>query len=590
MRAVELIERKRDGGEHQPGELTWLIEGYAAGRVAPEQMSAWAMAVVWRGLSDAETHELTQAMVDSGATIDLSALGRTVVDKHSTGGVGDKTTIALAPLAAAMGMPVAKLSGRGLAHTGGTLDKLESIPGFRVALSVAELIEQVARIGAAVAAQSDDLVPADRLLYALRDVTGTVPSPGLIAASVMSKKLAAGADAILLDVKVGEGAFMPDLESARELAVRMRDIGLRAGRPTVCELTAMDSPLGSAVGNALEVAESCELLAGGGPADFRELVVGSAARMAVLSDLGVDLENGRRLAEEAIASGAGLRAFEQLVEAQGGDPRLAEEPWSVLEAAPVVLAVPAPRAGAVARCGALAIGRAAMRLGPGASARRIRSITPSGSSRTPSRATRCLPVRRSQMSMRATAAAPSRAQPRRSPRTSSSTARLSDPRCSSRRSADARASRGRDGQAAARAAPGRPRTGGGRDPRPPVDRSRAAHGRLGAARRQAHQGARAARKVPGDRAGRRRGADGPPAYDRQPALASDATGGGAAVPRARALLDDGSYLGYTDVRRFGRGAWRRTASRCCLPALGPEPLDGWRQPTWHARSPAGRHR
>ncbi|MDX6630559.1 MAG: pyrimidine-nucleoside phosphorylase [Gaiellales bacterium] len=365
MRAVELIECKRDGGEHAPGEVTWLVEGFVAGRVAPEQMSAWAMAVVWRGLSEAETHELTQAMVDSGVTIDLSSLGRTVVDKHSTGGVGDKTTIALAPLAAAMGMPVAKLSGRGLAHTGGTLDKLEAIPGFRVGLSTADLIDQVARIGCALAAQSDDLVPADRQLYALRDVTGTVPAPGLIAASVMSKKLAAGADAILLDVKVGEGAFMPDLPSARELAMRMRDIGIRAGRPTVCELTAMDSPLGAAVGNALEVAEACAMLAGGGPADFRELVLGSAARMAVLSDLDVDLEAGRSLAEDAIASGAALRALERLVEAQGGDPRLAERPWDVLEAAPVVLAVPAPRTGAIARCGALAIGRATMRLGAG---------------------------------------------------------------------------------------------------------------------------------------------------------------------------------------------------------------------------------
>jgi pyrimidine-nucleoside phosphorylase len=365
VRAVELIERKRDGGEHAPGELTWLVEGFVAGRVAPEQMSAWAMAVVWRGLSEAETHELTRAMVDSGATIDLSSLGRTVVDKHSTGGVGDKTTIALAPLAAAMGMPVAKLSGRGLAHTGGTLDKLEAIPGFRVGLSTAELLDQVARIGCALAAQSDDLVPADRQLYALRDVTGTVPAPGLIAASVMSKKLAAGADAILLDVKVGEGAFMPDLPSARELAMRMRHIGIRAGRPTVCELTAMDSPLGAAVGNALEVAEACAMLAGGGPADFRELVLVSAARMAVLSDLDVDLEAGRSLAEDAIASGAALRALERLVEAQGGDPRLAERPWDVLEAAPVVLAVPAPRTGAIARCGALAIGRVTMRLGAG---------------------------------------------------------------------------------------------------------------------------------------------------------------------------------------------------------------------------------
>jgi pyrimidine-nucleoside phosphorylase len=365
VRAVDLIERKRDGGEHAQGEIAWLVQGYVAGEVAPEQMSAWAMAVVFRGLSAAETHELTQSMVDSGASIDLSSLGRTVVDKHSTGGVGDKTTIALAPLAAAMGMPVAKLSGRGLAHTGGTLDKLEAIPGFRVAMSVDALVAQVARIGCALAAQTDDLVPADRLLYALRDVTGTVPEPGLIAASVMSKKLAAGADAILLDVKVGDGAFMPDLASARELGVRMRDIGARAGRPTVCELTAMDSPLGGAVGNALEVAEACEMLAGRGPLDFRELVLGSAARMAVLSDLGVDLYEGRRLAEEAVASGAALRALERLVEAQGGDPRLAERPWEVLELAPVVTAVAAPRPGSVARCGALAIGRAAMRLGAG---------------------------------------------------------------------------------------------------------------------------------------------------------------------------------------------------------------------------------
>ena len=323
------------------------------------------MAVVWRGLSDAETHELTQAMIDSGATIDLSSLGRTVVDKHSTGGVGDKTTIALAPLAAAMGMPVAKLSGRGLAHTGGTLDKLEAIPGFSVGLSVDELIDagraHRLRGGCAIRRPRARRSPALRAARRHRHGAGARADRGL----VMSKKLAAGADAILLDVKVGEGAFMPDLASARELAVRMRDIGVRAGRPTVCELTAMDSPLGAAVGNALEVAESCEMLAGGGPADFRELVLGSAARMAVLSDLGVELEAGRRLAEEAIASGAALRALERLVEAQGGDPRLAERPWDVLEAAPVVLAVPAPRGGAVARCGALAIGRAAMRLGAG---------------------------------------------------------------------------------------------------------------------------------------------------------------------------------------------------------------------------------
>ena len=367
VRAVELIERKRDGGEHPPGELTWLIEGYVAGRVAPEQMSAWAMAVVWRGLigrrdaradaGDGRFGRDDRPLRRSGARWSTSTRRAAWATRRRSHSRRSRP-----PWACRSPSSRAAVS----RHTGGTLDKLESIPGFRVALSVAELIEQVARIGAAVAAQSDDLVPADRLLYALRDVTGTVPSPGLIAASVMSKKLAAGADAILLDVKVGEGAFMPDLESARELAVRMRDIGLRAGRPTVCELTAMDSPLGSAVGNALEVAESCELLAGGGPADFRELVRGIGRAH------GRPLRPGRRPGERAPprARRPSPRARGCAPSSSSWRPRaetraLAEEPWSVLEAAPVVLAVPAPRAGAVARCGALAIGRAAMRLGAG---------------------------------------------------------------------------------------------------------------------------------------------------------------------------------------------------------------------------------
>jgi pyrimidine-nucleoside phosphorylase len=288
-----------------------------------------------------------------------------VVDKHSTGGVGDKTTIALAPLVAACDVPVAKMSGRGLAHTGGTLDKLESIPGFRVGLEIDELIAQVRRIGVAVAAQSASLAPADGAIYALRDVTGTVPAPALIATSVMSKKLAAGADAILLDVKVGDGAFCRTLEEARALALLMRGLGERAGVPTICELTRMDEPLGLAVGNAVETAEALDLLRGEGPEDLRELVLASTGRMLAMSDLGIDEAEGRRRAEAAIGSGAALAMAERWIEAQGGDPRAASDPWSVLERAPLEAEVPASRGGYVARCGALAIGRAAMALGAG---------------------------------------------------------------------------------------------------------------------------------------------------------------------------------------------------------------------------------
>ena len=365
MRAVELIEQKRDGGEHAPSEIAWLVEGYCRGDVAPEQMSAWAMAVLFRGLSEIETHALTAAMVDSGETVDLAVLGRRIVDKHSTGGVGDKTTIALAPICAAIDVPVAKMSGRGLAHTGGTLDKLESMPGFRIGLSIAELIEQVREAGCAVIAQSEALVPADRLLYALRDVTGTVPAPGLIAASVMSKKLAAGADAILLDVKVGEGAFMPDRAAAEELARLMIAIGEHAGKPTVCEISTMDEPLGDAVGNALEVAEAIACVHGSAPGDFQELVLRSVAEMAALSDLGCDAAEGRGLAEDAIASGRAARAMERWIAAQGGDPAVVEQPWTVLARAPELVEVRALASGTVERCSALAIGHAAMRLGAG---------------------------------------------------------------------------------------------------------------------------------------------------------------------------------------------------------------------------------
>jgi pyrimidine-nucleoside phosphorylase len=360
-----LIERTRDGEELPAGAVRQLVEGFVAGDVSPEQMSAWCMAVVFRGLSDTATDELCTTMLESGERLDLSSLGRRVVDKHSTGGVGDKTTIALAPLVAACDVPVAKMSGRGLAHTGGTLDKLEAMPGFRVGLDVDEMIDQVRRIGVAVVAQTAQLAPADGVIYALRDVTGTVPAPALIASSVMSKKLAAGADAILLDVKVGDGAFCRTIEEARALAILMRGIGERAGVPTICELTRMDEPLGLAVGNAVETAEAFDLLGGEGPDDLRELVLQSTARMLAMSDLGVDEAEGRRRAEHAIASGAAVARAERWVEAQGGDPRVVADPWSVLERASVEADVPAPQSGHVSACRALAIGRAAMMLGAG---------------------------------------------------------------------------------------------------------------------------------------------------------------------------------------------------------------------------------
>ncbi len=360
IRPAELIQRKRDGGELSAGEIADLVLAYARDEVPDYQMAAFCMAVYFRGLTGPETHALTDALIQSGETIDLSPLGRRVVDKHSTGGVGDKTSVALAPIVAACGVPFAKMSGRGLGHTGGTLDKLESIPGFRIELERDEFIEQVRAVGVAIVGQTADLVPADKRLYALRDVTGTVDIVPLIASSIMSKKIAGGADAVVLDVKVGDGAFMKTLAVARELAEAMIELGRRAGLEVVCELTDMDQPLGRAVGNALEIREAVATLEGEAPPDFAELVFGAAGHLLALSDLGVDAAEGRRRAEEAVASGHALAAYERWVEAQGGDPTL-----EVLPSAAVVAPVSAPEAGFVQAVSAVGIGEAALRLGAG---------------------------------------------------------------------------------------------------------------------------------------------------------------------------------------------------------------------------------
>jgi pyrimidine-nucleoside phosphorylase len=361
IRAVELIQRKRDGEELGADELAELVLGYARDEIPDYQIAAFCMAVYFRGLSDAETFALTDAMVRSGETIDLgAALGRKVVDKHSTGGVGDKTSLAVAPLVAACGVPFGKMSGRGLGHTGGTLDKLESIPGFRVELSTEEFLAQVAGIGVAIVGQTADLVPADKRLYALRDVTATVENVSLIAASIMSKKLAAGADAIVLDVKVGDGAFMKTIEDARVLSRAMLGLGRHAGREVACLLTDMDQPLGRAVGNALEVREAAATLRGEGPGDFTELVLDAATRLLVFSDLGVDEPAARQRVDQAIADGSATRAYERWITAQGGDPDEA-----ALPSAPIVREVASPRDGHVARLEALRVGVAALHLGAG---------------------------------------------------------------------------------------------------------------------------------------------------------------------------------------------------------------------------------
>jgi pyrimidine-nucleoside phosphorylase len=361
IRPAELIERKRDGGQLSAEEWNELMLGYARDEVPDYQLAALAMAIFFRGLTPEETYDLTNAMIATGDTVDLhSALGRKVVDKHSTGGVGDKTSIAVGPIVAACGVPFAKMSGRGLGHTGGTLDKLESIPGFRVELSIDEFVEQVRDAGMAIIGASANLVPADKKLYALRDVTATVDNYSLIAASIMSKKIAGGADAIVIDAKVGDGAFMKSTDDARALAEAMLDLGARSGREVVCLLTDMDQPLGRAVGNALEIREAIDTVKGEGPPDFLELVLAATSRLLAVSDLGIDEQEGRIRAMQAIADGSAFEAYERWIRAQGGDPS-----EDALATAPVVHQVAAPRSGYVSELGAVDVGQAALHLGAG---------------------------------------------------------------------------------------------------------------------------------------------------------------------------------------------------------------------------------
>jgi pyrimidine-nucleoside phosphorylase len=364
MRAVDLIRTKRDGGQLDRASLEWFVAGVTDGSLPDYQASAMLMAIVLKGMTAEETAALTDAMVRSGVKVDYPGLPRVAVDKHSTGGVGDKTSIILAPLAAACGAYVPMMSGRGLGHTGGTLDKLESIPGFRTGLSLDELRRGVATIGCALIGQTSEVAPADRKLYALRDVTGTVESIPLITASIMSKKIAEGIGGLVLDVKYGHGAFMKTEEDARRLARSLVDTGELAGVRTEALLTNMDAPLGRAVGNALEIVESIETLKGRGPKDLESLSVEFAARMLVLSGIEPDVARATSRVREALSSGAGVDKLRQIIENQGGDPKVIDD-YSRLPTAPDKDVITAPRDGVVVAMRAEAVGRAAVGLGAG---------------------------------------------------------------------------------------------------------------------------------------------------------------------------------------------------------------------------------
>jgi thymidine phosphorylase len=351
---LDVIRTKRDGGRLSDEQVRFFIEGYTAGTVADEQAAALCMAILLRDMAPDELATWTRAMIESGERLDLSGVGRPTVDKHSTGGVGDKVSLILAPLVAACGAAVPQLSGRGLGHTGGTLDKLEAIPGWRATLTVDEVLAQLASVGAVICAASDSLCPADRKLYALRDVTATVEAIPLIASSIMSKKIAEGTDALVLDVKVGSGAFLPEIDRARRLAETMVGLGAAHGVRTVALVTDMDAPLGGAAGNGLEVAESVATLRGQGPADLVEVTLALAREMVALAGLDVD-------PAAVLADGRALAAWDAMIRAQGGDPD------AELATAPVVRPVAAPAGGWLRRLDARAVGVAAWRLGAGRS-------------------------------------------------------------------------------------------------------------------------------------------------------------------------------------------------------------------------------
>jgi len=364
MRAVDIIINKRDKKELTREEIRFFVHGISTGRIPDYQTSAWAMAVLLNGMTPRETTDLTLAMAQTGEVLDMHDVVDIAVDKHSTGGVGDKTTISVQPIVAACGLPVGKMSGRGLGFSGGTLDKMESIPGYRCDLTTEEFEEQLKRTGLVLCGQSKNLAPADGKLYALRDVTGTVQSIPLIASSVMGKKIAAGANAIVLDVKVGYGAFMETLEDARELADLMVQIGQLAGRKVVTLLSDMNQPLGNAVGNALEVREAIDMLHGGGPKDFREHCLHVSAHMLVLGEKAKDLAEGRKLSEKAVRDGSAFEKLRALVKAQGGDVAYVDDP-DKLQKARFIEVVESPKNGYLDQVQARSVGEAAVALGAG---------------------------------------------------------------------------------------------------------------------------------------------------------------------------------------------------------------------------------
>ena len=364
MRMYDIIAKKRDGGTLTTEEIHFMIEGFTDGSIPDYQMSAMTMAIYFRGMDRRETLDLTMAMMHSGETLDLSGISGVKADKHSTGGVGDKTSLVLVPMVASLGVKMAKMSGRGLGHTGGTLDKLESFPGFNIHIPMEEFLHNVETVGMVIAGQTADLDPADKKLYALRDVTGTVPSIPLIVSSIMSKKLAAGADVIVLDVKCGSGSFMKTEADAKELATEMVEIGKLAGKKTVAVITDMDEPLGNAVGNALEVKEAIAALRGEHPGELVELCLTLGACILTAAGLAPDDAAARAMLEGTIADGSALKKLAEFVAAQDGDPQSVYD-TSLLPAAPVQMEVPAPAAGYVSHIAASDVGMVSMHLGGG---------------------------------------------------------------------------------------------------------------------------------------------------------------------------------------------------------------------------------